>query len=99
MQANCPSSRSGGRGGSLTAPSSTSRLATCATEEAGPTNKPPGDATTTIQPAQNGLKGGMMTEPVKRRKKPDSDDPAKEQRIAEVRRMLEGKQRPDPSSR
>jgi hypothetical protein len=40
-----------------------------------------------------------MTEPVKRRKKPSSDDDAKEQRIAEVRRMLEGMQRPSPSSR
>jgi hypothetical protein len=35
---------------------------------------------------------------VKRRKKPSSD-PAKDQRIAEVRRMLEGMQRPSPSSR
>jgi hypothetical protein len=40
-----------------------------------------------------------MAEPVKRRKKPRSDDPAKEQRIAEVRRLLEGLQRPNPSSR
>ena len=40
-----------------------------------------------------------MTEPVKRRKKPSSDDPAKKQRIAEVRRMLESMQPPDPSSR
>jgi hypothetical protein len=40
-----------------------------------------------------------MTEPVKRRKKPSSDDPAKKQRIDEVRRMLLGKQRPDPYSR
>jgi hypothetical protein len=40
-----------------------------------------------------------MTEPVKRRKKPSSDDPAKEQRNAEVRRMLEAMRRPDPSSR
>jgi hypothetical protein len=39
-----------------------------------------------------------MTEPV-RRKKPRSDDPAKEQRIAEVRRLLEGLQRPSRSSR
>jgi hypothetical protein len=40
-----------------------------------------------------------MTEPVKRTKKPCSVDPAKEQRIAEVRRRLQGMQRPDPSSR
>ena len=40
-----------------------------------------------------------MTEPAKRTKKPRVDDPAKEQKIAEVRRMLEGKQRPIPSSR
>jgi hypothetical protein len=40
-----------------------------------------------------------MAEPVKRRKKPSGDDPAKERRIAEVRRMLEGMRRPDPSSR
>jgi hypothetical protein len=40
-----------------------------------------------------------MTEPMKRRKKPSIDDPAKEQRIAEVRRMLEGMQRPHSSSR
>jgi hypothetical protein len=36
---------------------------------------------------------------VKRRRKPSIDDPAKAQRIAEVRRMLEGMRRPDPSSR
>jgi hypothetical protein len=40
-----------------------------------------------------------MNEPVTRRKKPRADDPAKEQRIAEVRRMLAGMPRPDPSSR
>jgi hypothetical protein len=39
-----------------------------------------------------------MTEPMERRKKPSSDDPAKEQRIAEVRRRLEGMQPPCPSS-
>ena len=40
-----------------------------------------------------------MTEPVKGTKKPRVDDPAKEQRIGEVRRMLEGMMRPSPSSR
>ena len=40
-----------------------------------------------------------MTEPVKRRKKPSSDDHAKQERVAEVKRMLAGKGRPDPSSR
>jgi hypothetical protein len=39
-----------------------------------------------------------MTEP-KRRKKPSTADPAKAQRIAEVKRMLEGMERPDASSR
>ena len=40
-----------------------------------------------------------MTEPVKRRKKPSSDDHAKQERVAEVKRMLARKGRPDPSSR
>jgi hypothetical protein len=39
-----------------------------------------------------------MTEP-KRKKKPPVADPAKKEKIAEVRRMLEGLPRPDPSSR
>jgi hypothetical protein len=40
-----------------------------------------------------------MTEPAKRRKKPSSADPVKEQRIAGVRRMVEGMKRPSPTSR
>jgi hypothetical protein len=40
-----------------------------------------------------------MSEPAKRRRKPSSDDSAKEERIAKVRRLLQGMQRSDPSSR
>src|SRR5262245_29040291 len=61
--------------------------------------EPPGDGTATIQPAQVGRRERRMNEPVKRKKKLRDDDPAKEQRIAEIRRMLDGMQRPRSSSR
>jgi hypothetical protein len=40
-----------------------------------------------------------MPEPARRRKRPSDPDPAKEQRIDEVRRKVVGMGRPDPSSR
>jgi hypothetical protein len=52
-----------------------------------------------FNPLKTDEREGTMNEPAKRRKKPRVEDPAKEQRIAEVRRMLEGMQRPSPSSR